>query len=465
MKPTRKHAAPWIVLRLAPLAVACMAACPAAHAQTTTTASGQQAQPAADDAPPASPDPAAATAQAAPPQSDEVQDIDAVVVTGQLAALRRAQAIKQNAPGVVDAISAEEAGKFPDQNVADSLQRVPGISVNRSGGESSQVTVRGLGPQFVNVLINGRSIVSDSGDRAFNFDTLPSELISTAEVYKTSAADIVDGGIGGTINIKTARPLDNKGFHFAGSLSGTNDSVEGGLDGDLTPKGSFVVSDTNADGTFGWLVSGMYSKRKHRSYQLTQQGWYVDQDLDLDKDGTVDVEDVSIPETTIGNLTDETSVRKGVNAAIDWAPTDALEVQVDAMMSNYQSDSLEHGLGLYGNAGDITAIEVDENGTATGYTRDDTGVMATDYTLGLGVRDAKVLQTGLNIAYDITDSTKLELDIARSKSWNKFDYGAGYLVVGTRNIGFTPRWTNPGGTASSRTTTTTSSRPQTTPAT
>lgn len=448
-------------MRLAPLALACLAACAPAFAQdaaappaqapeaaTHDAATDANAQP-AQQAPAgptvaAPPDAAAAAGQAVPP-AGEVQDIGAVVVTGQRAALRRAQAIKQNAAGVVDAISAEEAGKFPDQNVADSLQRVPGVSVNRGGGESSRVTVRGLGPQFVNVLVNGRSIVSDSGDRGFNFDTLPSELISTAEVYKTSAADLVDGGIGGTIDIRTARPLDSEGFHFAGSLAALNDSMDGGLDDEFTPKGSFVVGSSNADHSFGWLVSGMYYKRHHRTYQITEQAWYVDQDLDLDKDGVVDVEGAAIPETTIGNSTEADSVRNGVSAAIDWAPNDRFKLEFDAMLSNYRVDSREHGLGFYGNAGDITGIELDENGTATGYTRDDTGVMATDYTLGLGKRDAKVLQTGLNLAWQINDVSSLELDLARSKSWNKYDYGSGYAVVGTRNIGYTPVWTNPGG--------------------
>jgi iron complex outermembrane receptor protein len=447
-----KRAIRWDRTRIAPrtriaLAVmACVTACPAALAQDAATASGQEppAAPAADPAAQAPPGPggdAGATEQSS--SDDDVQNMSEVVVTGQLAALRRAQAIKQDAAGVVDAISAEEAGKFPDQNIADSLQRVPGISVNRTSGESSQVTVRGLGPQFVNVLINGRSIVSDADNRAFNFDTLPSELISTVEVYKTSAADIVDGGIGGTIDIRTARPLDSSGFHFAGSLGAVNDSMEGGLDDKFTPRASFFVSNTNADRTFGWLLSGMYYERKHRRYQLSQQGWYVDQDFDLDGDGIADVEDASTPETTIANHDERDAVRKGLNAAIDWAPTDSFKLKFDAMFSNYQVDTLQRGLGYYNNTDDITDISVDGNGTATEFTRDDTGVLATDFIVAPGVRDAKVMQTGLNAAWQINDTTTLELDLARSKSWNKYDNGAGYLVVGARNIGYTPHWINP----------------------
>lgn len=180
--------------------------------------------------------PAAATDSTSTQPGDPAQ-LGEVSVTGQLAAIRKAQAIKQDAVGVVDSVSSEEAGKFPDQNVADALQRVPGVAVNRTGGESSQVTVRGFGPSFVNVTVNGRPMLSDSGDRSFHFDALPSELISTAEVQKTATAGQEDGGIGGTINIITARPLDFNGFHMAGSLAGVNDSLDGGLANKFTPRG------------------------------------------------------------------------------------------------------------------------------------------------------------------------------------------------------------------------------------
>jgi TonB-dependent receptor len=148
----------------------------------------------------------------APEAGQTTGSLEEVVVTGQRAAIRRAEDIKLNAVSVVDAVSAEEAGKFPDQNVADALQRVPGVAVDRSGGESSHITVRGFGPDFVNVVLNGRTLATDARDRAFNFDVLPSELISTAEVHKTSSADLEEGGIGGTVNIITARPLNSKGF-------------------------------------------------------------------------------------------------------------------------------------------------------------------------------------------------------------------------------------------------------------
>src|SRR6201991_2575427 len=190
---------------------------------------------AAPDAAPAGAQTSAPPAEAANPakpaadNSDDkkVTELGAVAVTGQLAALQRAQAIKQDAVNVVDSISAEEAGKFPDPNVADALQRVPGVSVNRSGGESSQIAVRGFGPEFVAVTINGRPMATASGSRAFNFDVLPSEIISVAQVNKTSSADISEVDIGGVVDIQTARPLDFSGYHGAWSGAGVNSNLTG----------------------------------------------------------------------------------------------------------------------------------------------------------------------------------------------------------------------------------------------
>ena len=157
--------------------------------------------------------------------SKNAVNLSGISVSGQLASLQRAQEIKRDASGIVDSVSAEEAGKFPDQNVADALQRVPGVSVDRTAASPIRSPSEDSAPTFVNVLLNGRSMASTATNRAFNFDVLPSSLISTAIVNKTSSADIDEGGIGGTVNIVTARPLDYKGFHASASLAGVYDSL------------------------------------------------------------------------------------------------------------------------------------------------------------------------------------------------------------------------------------------------
>jgi len=143
--------------------------------------------------------------------SDDV--IEEVVVTGIRSSLISSMNTKRNARGVVDAITAEDIGKFPDTNLAESMQRIPGVSIDRSNNEGSKVTVRGFGPDFNLVLLNGRQMpsatIEDTGasnSRAYDFANLASEAVSAVEVYKTSMADIPTGGIGATVNIRTARP-------------------------------------------------------------------------------------------------------------------------------------------------------------------------------------------------------------------------------------------------------------------
>jgi iron complex outermembrane recepter protein len=395
----------------------------------------------AADVPAAQPEDA--TTVGSPPTAQAAADTGAlaeVVVSGQRAAIRRAQDIKLNSLSVVDAVSAEEAGKFPDQNVADALQRVPGVAVDRASGESSQITVRGLGPDFVNVVLNGRTLATDAKDRAFNFDVLPSELISTAEVHKTSSADLEEGGIGGTVNIITARPLDSKGFHAAGSLAAVNSSIDHAFSGKTTPKASLLLGDSNEDGTFGWLVSGMYYKRDDQRQIVDTGGWYTN----VNEPQLPATPNFAVPQTLALELTHETRTRQGLSAAIDWLPIDKLKVTLDGMFSNYRVDSAYNSFGSYGNAADYQSLTDDANGTALSYTRYNTGNLANDYVMESNPRNAYNLQGGLNVAYAFTDSTKLDWDSALSSAWNKAGGKGYFLVVGTRNYGVNPQWTNNG---------------------
>lgn len=202
-----------------------------------------------------------------------------IVVTGIRASLNAASDIKRNAQGVVDAISAEDIGKFPDTNLAESLQRITGVSIDRSNGEGSTVTVRGFGPEFNLVLLNGRQMpTSTLGDgasapasRSFDFANLASEGVAGVEVYKSGRAILPTGGIGSTINIKTPRPLDRPGLKGSVAVKGVYDSSRN--DGNpITPEISGIISDTFADGLFGVAVSGSWQKRK-ASVNQANVGW------------------------------------------------------------------------------------------------------------------------------------------------------------------------------------------------
>jgi iron complex outermembrane recepter protein len=400
-------------------------------ASTASTASGQAAP--------------ATNGKKADDKNKKVTDLTAVSVTGQLAAMRRAQAIKQDATNVVDSISAEESGKFPDPNVADALQRVPGVSVDRSGGESSQIAIRGFGPDFVAVTINGRQMATASGTRAFDFDVLPSDIISIAQVNKTSSADIPQVDIGGVVDIQTARPLDFTGFHGSGSAAGVNANLTGSWAGKTTPKVSGLTGWTNSDHTFGWLASVQYYKRDDTQINTQANSWYANQNISqLSGLSNPNYTHVAIPETLANNVVDEERTRKSFSGAIDWRPIDQLTVKFDTLYAGYRVDPLEHEFGEYGNASDIQSLTTDANGTVLNYVRKNAGVMSNDYVVDYNPSNEIMFQNGLNVAFNFDPSTVLTLDVSNSKAWNKESPDGYFTVIGSRNIGVNPTWTNNG---------------------
>ncbi|MEY4238431.1 MAG: hypothetical protein RL339_1032 [Pseudomonadota bacterium] len=203
---------------------------------------------------------------------------DEIVVSGIRASLRQSMDLKRDAQGVVDAISAEDIGKFPDTNLAESLQRITGVSIDRNSGEGSKVTVRGFGPDFNLVLLNGRQMpASGLGDccsapasRSFDFANLAAEGIASVEVYKSGRASLPTGGIGSVINIRTPRPLDRPGFQGSVAVKGVYDHTFEGTE--ITPEVSGIVSQTFADDKIGILLSGSYQKRKASLAQFNA-GW------------------------------------------------------------------------------------------------------------------------------------------------------------------------------------------------
>ncbi|CAN7411845.1 TonB-dependent receptor [Pseudoduganella sp. LjRoot289] len=208
---------------------------------------------------------APAYAQSAAPAAQEPAT---VVVTGMRAALESALNKKREDNGIVDVIKAEDMGKFPDTNLAESLQRVPGVVIDRDAGEGRSITVRGLGQDFTRVRINGIEGLATTGgtdssgganrSRGFDFNVFPSELFSSLTVRKSSSADIDEGSLGATVDLQTMRPFDLKGFNATVMAKGKYNDLARKTD----PRVGFLVSNTNADRTLGFLVSGAYSKRQ-----------------------------------------------------------------------------------------------------------------------------------------------------------------------------------------------------------
>ena len=212
---------------------------------------------------------------------------DAIVVTGIRASLANAQSIKKNSDTIVDAITAEDIGALPDRSVTEALQRIPGVAINRFAGsndpdhfsvEGSGVVIRGL--NFVRSEFNGRdSFAAGVGGQALNFADVPSELLGSVIVSKNATADMIEGGLAGTVNLNTRKPFDNKGFHIGLNLEGNY----GDFRKEWTPTGSLLLSNTweTGIGTFGLLGNLSYSRINSRADGLqisnfqTRDGAYV----------------------------------------------------------------------------------------------------------------------------------------------------------------------------------------------
>jgi len=208
--------------------------------------------------------PAAPAAAASAP---EAAKIETVVITGFRASLESALNKKREDSGIVDVIKAEDIAKFPDTNLAESLQRIPGVVIDRDAGEGRNITVRGLGLDFTRVRINGIEALATTGgtdssgganrSRGFDFNVFAAELFNQITVRKSSSADVDEGSLGATVDLQTSRPFDFKKFTATGSVKGRYNDLSGSTD----PRLAFLVTDTFADRRIGVLVSGAYSKR------------------------------------------------------------------------------------------------------------------------------------------------------------------------------------------------------------
>ncbi len=361
--------------------------------------------------------------------ADEPQAGD-IVVTGIRASLQKSLRTKRDAVGVVDAISAEDIGKFPDTNLAESLQRITGVSIDRSSGEGSKVTVRGFGPDFNLVLLNGRQMPASGlgscceapASRSFDFANLAAEGVAGVEVYKSGRANLATGGIGSVINIITPRPLDRPGFQGSLGIKGVVDhSFEGKQ---ITPEISGIVSQTFNNDTIGILITGSYQKRKASLAQFNA-GWREGYLGDENNWGSLPVD----ANDWRGNFAQVTNHPK---------PTDVYQVTQNA---GY----------------DFTEIQRERiNGQAVLQIRPtETLTMALDYTYSQNTIDARTSSIGVWFNHNNTTSSWTNGPAAGANFYSEA-FGAGegkdLAITGAvaknrsinRSIGFNTRWKGDG---------------------
>ena len=282
-------------------------------------------------------------------QDDEV--MEEIVTTGIRGSLKRSMDVKRGATGVVDAISAEDIGKFPDQNLAESLQRITGVSIDRQRGEGSQVTVRGFGPEYNLVTINGRQMPTHSGtSRSFDFADLASEGVAGVQVYKTGRADVPSGGIGSTINISTPEPL--KGEPTLSLAAKTVFDMSTRTGDEITPEFSGIYLGRFMDDKVGIAVTASHQVRNNGVNAASTGGWYtrpgddllpgstspdarvVNDENQINRPQTAD-ETYSIPQSMAYNIAEFKSERTNAQLVLQWAPTENITATVDYIRSEF----------------------------------------------------------------------------------------------------------------------------------
>ncbi len=326
------------------LALCTMLVATAAAAQDQTQpAPGQLPAPPPPINPPA-PAPITNPAPAEAPQTDPAPADGAeqeIVVTGIRNSLQGALSAKRDAAQVLDAISAEDIGQFPDKNIGEALQRVTGVQLTRTNGEGSGVTIRGANPDLNRVEVNGVTQLSTTaGARDVDFRDLPVEFVNRLEVVKSVTPDMTEGGLGGTVRIITRRPFDNREEGFlAGSAQGIYTEMTGTVD----PKLALIGSRKFAGDTIGVLLSGTYERRRVESHEARTTGWrQIDgnaalagvQPLDLDGNGSGDFFP-DIPRYVINRLDTR---RFALNGVAEYRPEDGIRAYVQGNFARGKQD-------------------------------------------------------------------------------------------------------------------------------
>ncbi len=346
--------------------------------------------------------------------------------------------IKRDAAGVVDAISAEDIGKFPDTNLAESLQRITGISIERRDGEGAQVTARGFGPQFNMVTLNGRQIPGadafgaagqvaiggvDGGTRAFNFSQLASEAISALEVYKTSQANVPSGGIGATINIQTDKPFNHTGLVASAGAKAVSDESQP-FDNDITPELSGIFSWTNDDKTFGVGMSASYQKRHGGSVQATDNYWNIQPWT-----GSMPGSPAVVNAPAVGELyarpndlryafADFERERINGQAVVQFAPTDSLTFTLDYTYSTNEIEENRGEQSMWLQNSQYTDIEFDTSGAVATpiYIREIAGTKDFGLEQQRSMQKYKLGSLGFNALWDVSSDFSLSFDAHKSKT-------------------------------------------------
>jgi iron complex outermembrane receptor protein len=380
----------------------------------------------------------------------EAPQLQEVVVSGVRRSLENAINTKRDADVVVDAISAEDVGKFPTENIAESLQRVTGVQISRFRGEGQNVTIRGLSPGFTLVELNGHTIANALGpsgsniSRSFDFTILPSEFVSKVEVFKTPSADMEEGGLAGTVVARTVRPLDIGRRKLTGNIEEANESNRD----QWAPRASAFYTDVFADGKLGVSLGGAYTKRltetdEHRitrDRRLTEGSTSPVKNLDLNGNGTVETSNktkYALIDSIFQTLFREDRQRKTLMGTVQFKPLDHLEFTADSfygkmhLFSPRLTDLIRIGAAATGPIVAGTSVIDQRPGNSSPVGDNGAPVNAIESVETRGVdqrgdgrtesRDADLLSVGLNGTYWTEDEFKVSTEVSFSRARQVMD--------------------------------------------
>ncbi|TMO76438.1 TonB-dependent receptor [Pseudoalteromonas sp. S3785] len=382
----------------------------------------------------------------------EVEDLEIIEVRGFSRSLIQSLNQKRFSDTVSEQISADDLGALPDISMADALTRLPGISAVRTGGQAAQINIRGLSGGFVFSTLNGREQVSTSGSRSIEFDQYPSELISSAAVYKSPKASLIEGGVAGTVELETASPLNNDQTHkFVANVRGMyNDRASEVSDAtEFGDRISFSYQGKYLDDTLGVALG--YARLFQPSVATQFIGLAYNDTKDVDGAANDTNGPLANPENEyisegfeLQHLGGE-ETRNGYLAAIEWAPVDNFKLKGDAFLSRFDKESFARGLRVklggptaaYANAqlDGNAVIGAAVNRTSQSYTRVE---IVNDDNQDFDEVDS----FGVNADWQVTDRLNVNADVSLSRAKSNFRNGLLWSLVAEDANAETPVFDN-----------------------
>jgi TonB-dependent receptor len=378
----------------------------------------------------------ASTVPATSEHNSDPQDssVSEVVVTGFRESLQQAHALKRDAVGAEDVIVAEDIAAFPDLNLAESLQRIPGVTINRDSGEGRQITLRGLGPDFTRTQLNGMEVLGNTASgmdnrggvsrtRSFDYSLFASELFDRVTVRKSYSADLDEGGIGGTVQLETAKPFDYDGFKAVLSAKGqTNSNTK-----TVTPRLVGLISDRWGD--FGALASAAYSTNDSNEFGYRSWGWgpitvspaNIGPGVSAADAAKLESGTVYAPQADTYSTWFTHRRRFGSTVSLQYEPADSFKLGLDGVYSRLTNDRRNYALAAAGSnalTGNVSGTQVLQSDAIQG-----NSLVAANYT-GVDMRSefnteretTDFYQTVLHGSSQITDDLRIKGLVGYSRS-------------------------------------------------